>query len=74
MPGHATAGTSSTTVAADPKTRFDIWYAPAESGRINDQAAVKILATEAVESQGQISPDHAPELAAFCGRSSLQTG
>jgi Tol biopolymer transport system component len=45
-----------------PKTRADIWYAPVESGpgetkKMNEKAAVKLLATEAVESQGQLSPD-----------------
>jgi Tol biopolymer transport system component len=41
----------------NPKTRADIWYAPAESGKMNEKAAVKLLATDAVESQGQLSPD-----------------
>jgi eukaryotic-like serine/threonine-protein kinase len=41
----------------DSKTRADIWYAPVESGWIDDKAAVKILGTEAAESQGQLSPD-----------------
>jgi Tol biopolymer transport system component len=43
--------------AADPKTRFDIWYVPAESDRVDDSAAVQLLASDAVESQGQLSPD-----------------
>jgi Tol biopolymer transport system component len=42
---------------SDPTTRFDIWYAPVASGRIDDSAAVKLVATDAVESQGQLSPD-----------------
>ena len=46
----------------NPKTRADIWYAPVESGpgetkKMNEKAAVKLLATDAVESQGQLSPD-----------------
>jgi Tol biopolymer transport system component len=45
-----------------PKTRADIWYAPVESGpgetrKMNGKAAVKLLGTDAVESQGQLSPD-----------------
>ena len=41
----------------DPKTRSDIWYAPIESGNLNLDAAVKIEATAANESQAQVSPD-----------------
>ncbi len=41
----------------NPKTRADIWYAPVESGKMNEKAAVKLLGTDAVESQGQLSPD-----------------
>jgi hypothetical protein len=41
----------------DPKTRADIWYAPIESGTLNREAAVKVLGTDAIESQGQLSPD-----------------
>jgi Tol biopolymer transport system component len=46
----------------NPKTRADIWYAPVESGpagsgKLNEKAAVKLLGTDAVESQGQLSPD-----------------
>ena len=41
----------------DAKTRGDIWYAPMQSGWIDDKAAVKILGSEASESQGQLSPD-----------------
>ena len=41
----------------NPKTRADIWYAPVESGKMDEKAAVKLLATDAVESQGQLSPD-----------------
>ena len=41
----------------DPKTRSDIWYAPIESGSLNLDAAVKIEATAATESQAQLSPD-----------------
>jgi Tol biopolymer transport system component/predicted Ser/Thr protein kinase len=41
----------------NPRTRADIWYAPVESGKMNEKAAVKVLATDAVESQGQLSPD-----------------
>jgi Tol biopolymer transport system component len=40
-----------------PKTRADIWYAPVESGKMDEKAAVKVLGTDAVESQGQLSPD-----------------
>ena len=43
--------------APDPRTRFDIWYAPAPAGRIDASAATKVVATTAVESQGQLSPD-----------------
>ena len=46
----------------NPKTRADIWYAPVESGpgesrKMNQKAAVKLVATDAVESQAQLSPD-----------------
>ena len=41
----------------NPKTRADIWYAPVESGKLDEKAAVKLLGTDAVESQGQLSPD-----------------
>lgn len=41
----------------NPKTRADIWYAPVESGKMDEKAAVKLLGTDAVESQGQLSPD-----------------
>jgi serine/threonine protein kinase len=41
----------------NPKTRADLWYAPAESGKMDEKAAVKLLGTDAVESQGQLSPD-----------------
>ena len=46
----------------NPKTRADIWYAPVESGpgetrKMNEKAAVKLVATDALESQGQFSPD-----------------
>jgi Tol biopolymer transport system component len=41
----------------DPKTRFDIWYAPAPAGRIDFSAAAKVIGTTAVESGGQLSPD-----------------
>ena len=41
----------------NPKTRADIWYAPVESGKMEEKAAVKVLGTDAVESQGQLSPD-----------------
>lgn len=39
----------------DPKTRADIWYLP-DPGK-HDSKPVKFLATEANESQGQLSPD-----------------
>jgi serine/threonine protein kinase len=41
----------------NPKTRADIWYAPVESGKMDEKAAVKLLGTDAIESQGQLSPD-----------------
>jgi Tol biopolymer transport system component/predicted Ser/Thr protein kinase len=41
----------------NPKTRADLWYAPAESGKMDEKAAVKVLGTDAIESQGQLSPD-----------------
>ena len=41
----------------DPKTRADIWYSPIESGMLNLKAAVKLVGSEAMESQGQLSPD-----------------
>ncbi len=41
----------------DSSTGLDLWYAPAASGQIDDSAAVKLAAAEAVESQGQLSPD-----------------
>jgi len=46
----------------NPKTRADLWYAPVESGpigsrKMDEKAAVKLLGTDAVESQGQLSPD-----------------
>jgi dipeptidyl aminopeptidase/acylaminoacyl peptidase len=40
----------------DPKTRADIWYLPVESGKPTGPP-VQFLATDANESQGQISPD-----------------
>jgi len=40
-----------------PITRADLWYAPVESGKVDKKAAVKILGTDAIESQGQFSPD-----------------
>ena len=43
--------------AIDPKTRADIWSAPIEGGKVDEKAAVKILGTDAIESQGQVSPD-----------------
>jgi Tol biopolymer transport system component len=41
----------------DPKTRADLVYIPVESGVPNLKGMVKLLATDAVESQGQLSPD-----------------
>jgi Tol biopolymer transport system component len=41
----------------DPRTRSDIWYAPIEGGRVNFAKAVKLVATDAIEAQGQLSPD-----------------
>jgi Tol biopolymer transport system component len=41
----------------NPKTRADIWYAPMESGKMEEKKAVKLLGTDAVESQAQLSPD-----------------
>ena len=41
----------------DPKSRADIWYVPFESGSINEQRAVKLLGSDAIESQGQLSAD-----------------
>jgi eukaryotic-like serine/threonine-protein kinase len=41
----------------DPKTSADVWYAPVNGGRVDQKAAVKILGSEASESQGQVSPD-----------------
>src|SRR5262249_20560243 len=43
--------------ANDPKTRADIWYLPLDSGKPDLQKAVKFMATDAIESQGQFSPD-----------------
>jgi serine/threonine protein kinase len=40
----------------DPKTQGDIWYQPMNSGKPAGQP-VKVLATDAVESHGQLSPD-----------------
>ena len=41
---------------SDAKTGSDIWALPVESGK-PDGKAVKLVATAAVESQGQLSPD-----------------
>ena len=41
---------------ADPKTRADIWYLPLASGK-PDGEVVRLLATDAGESQGQVSRD-----------------
>jgi eukaryotic-like serine/threonine-protein kinase len=41
----------------DPQTRSDIWYAPVESGKADRPKAVKLIATDAIEAQGQLSPD-----------------
>jgi Tol biopolymer transport system component len=41
----------------DPKTRSDIWYAPLDSGKVDEKKAVRLLGTNAIESQGQLSPD-----------------
>ena len=40
----------------DPKTRADIWYVPWDD-KPDWGKAVKFLATDAIESQGQLSPD-----------------
>ena len=40
----------------DPKTQADIWYLPLE-GKPDLGKAVKFLATDAIESQGELSPD-----------------
>ena len=40
----------------DPKTLSDVWYVPLESGKTHGEP-VKLLATNAVESQAQLSPD-----------------
>ena len=40
----------------DPKTRADIWYVPWDA-KPDFSKAVKFLATDAGESQGQVSPD-----------------
>ncbi len=42
---------------ADPKGQGDIWYLPNPLGKSNDRKPVKFLGTDAVESQGQLSPD-----------------
>jgi Tol biopolymer transport system component len=41
----------------NPKTRADLGYVPVETGKLVEKAAVKLLGTDAVESQGQLSPD-----------------
>jgi Tol biopolymer transport system component/predicted Ser/Thr protein kinase len=43
--------------AIDPKTRADIWYLPLDSRKPDLQKAKKFMATDAIESQGQFSPD-----------------
>jgi Tol biopolymer transport system component len=40
----------------DAKTKADIWYMPVTSGKLRGEP-VRVLGTDAVESQGQISPD-----------------
>ncbi len=40
----------------DPKTQADIWWVPVESGKPSEKA-VKLLGSDAVESQGQLSPN-----------------
>ena len=40
----------------DPKTNADVWYVPLVAGKPSGQP-VKLLGTDASESQGQISPD-----------------
>jgi eukaryotic-like serine/threonine-protein kinase len=40
----------------DPKTRGDIWYVPWDA-KLDLGKAVKFVVTEAIESQGQVSPD-----------------
>jgi eukaryotic-like serine/threonine-protein kinase len=42
--------------ANNPKTRWDIWYAPVEAGTLG-QPPVKMVSTDAAETQGQLSPD-----------------
>jgi serine/threonine-protein kinase len=39
----------------DPKTQLDIWYAPVESGKLG--LSVKLVAGDAYESYGHLSPD-----------------
>ena len=41
----------------DPKNRGDIWFLPDPLNKSNDRKPVKFQGTEAMESQGQLSPD-----------------
>ncbi len=41
----------------DPKTGPDIWSVPVKSGVPDFKTAVKVIASAATESQGQLSPD-----------------
>ncbi len=41
----------------DPKSRGDIWYLPDPLNKSSDRKPVKFQGTEAMESQGQLSPD-----------------
>ena len=41
----------------NPQTQEDIWWVPVESGKPNEEKAVKLLSSGAIESQGQLSPN-----------------